>query len=380
MNTTETTTDLRTAALAAVRPFVPRRASRPTMLRACERAAGGRVEITAWNGDESCAVSFFDRIVGFTDRVIDKATGLDTGDDPLEFPAAPTMPEVRAGFAVVPWRAIRRVADLIVPATDDESSRYALGAVRVESGRLPGMLDFVGTDGRRMHCLTSEPATLDGTIGANVPAEFVTRFVRAVRTVARVGYGHGGRRLERSLDCGDVRVAFTDRCVTLAWYGAGVAVTAQAVLIEGRFPRWRDIFPAEVIAGRAVASLDAGPLAASMREAAAAIKAHYKGTKPGHPSIKAGVRLLPGGTAEASCGAWGDRLPGDVPVRCVFNPTFLADALDGVVEFDGSGPTEFRIDAEVRKDGTMGAAFLFAGAWMAGGYGFAAALMPVVND
>jgi DNA polymerase-3 subunit beta len=113
-------------------------------------------------------------------------------------------------------RAVKSVAY----ATDNESSRYALGAVLVEVKE--GTVHFVGTDGRRLSVYEAEvdQAVDDRTV--LIPA-------RAIAVMARVAaHSEGAVQLEAT---GNEVVAECD----------GTTVTAR--LTDGRFPRWRDTLP-----------------------------------------------------------------------------------------------------------------------------------------
>jgi DNA polymerase-3 subunit beta len=113
-------------------------------------------------------------------------------------------------------RAVRSVAY----ATDNESSRYALGAVLVEVK--DGTVHFVGTDGRRLSVYEAEvdQAVDDRTV--LIPA-------RAIAVMARVAsHSEGSVQLEAT---GNEVIAECD----------GTTVTAR--LTDGRFPRWRDTLP-----------------------------------------------------------------------------------------------------------------------------------------
>lgn len=113
-------------------------------------------------------------------------------------------------------RAVKSVAY----ATDNESSRYALGAVLVEVK--DGSVHFVATDGRRLSVYEAEvdQAVDDRTV--LIPA-------RALGVMARVAaHSEGSVQLEATAS--EV-IAECD----------GTTVTAR--LTDGRFPKWRDTLP-----------------------------------------------------------------------------------------------------------------------------------------
>jgi DNA polymerase III subunit beta len=105
-------------------------------------------------------------------------------------------------------------------ATDNESSRFALGAVLVEMNG--GTLTFVGTDGRRLaafECEVDQDTDDSTTLIPN----------RAAGVMASLA-GHSSEAVQLEANASEV-VASHD----------GTVVTAR--LVEGRFPRWRDVFP-----------------------------------------------------------------------------------------------------------------------------------------
>ena len=114
-------------------------------------------------------------------------------------------------------RAIRGV----VFATDNESSRYALGAVLIE---VKGdVVTFVATDGRRLASVTCEHDQAVDDSTTLVPA-------RAMEIIARLA-DHAG-------DAG-VQLEATGKELVATVGTARVT----ALLVEGRFPRWRDVLP-----------------------------------------------------------------------------------------------------------------------------------------
>jgi DNA polymerase-3 subunit beta len=114
-------------------------------------------------------------------------------------------------------RAVRGV----VFATDNESSRYALGSVLVEVAG--DVVTLVATDGRRLASVTCEHDQAVDDSQTLVPA-------RAMEIIARLA-DHAG-------DAG-VQLEATGKELVATIGTARVT----ALLIEGRFPRWRDVLP-----------------------------------------------------------------------------------------------------------------------------------------
>jgi DNA polymerase-3 subunit beta len=114
-------------------------------------------------------------------------------------------------------RAVRGV----VFAADSESSRYALGAVLIE---VKGdVVTFVATDGRRLASVQCDHDQAVDDSQTLVPA-------RVMAILARLA-DHAG-------DAG-VQLETTGKEI-VATIGN---VTVTALLLEGRFPRWRDVVP-----------------------------------------------------------------------------------------------------------------------------------------
>jgi DNA polymerase-3 subunit beta len=110
----------------------------------------------------------------------------------------------------------------VLVATDNESSRYALGAVLIEV-EAEGQVSFVATDGRRLHLAAIENAVNLDPSQTLLPA-------RAAGILYSLASAGGQEMVE--VDASEREVVCT--C-------GGVRLTAR--LVEGRFPRWRDVLP-----------------------------------------------------------------------------------------------------------------------------------------
>jgi DNA polymerase-3 subunit beta len=133
-------------------------------------------------------------------------------------------------------------------ATEAESSRYALGGVllEVQGETIVG----VGTDGRRM-------AVMEGTLCAGGTAE-----LPAGSTIVPT---RAMQLLERALANVEGNVQLDVRpSELLVQTASGLLVYAR--LLEGRFPRWRDVLPSRV--GSERVELPVGPAHAAVRQAA----------------------------------------------------------------------------------------------------------------
>lgn len=232
------------AAMAAVSHAVPAKSPRPVLQNVLlsEGVLSGsdgdvRIDVRLENGPPGISVLLpkdrFSAILGAysgdeitltpgeTSCVIKAAHGewtLPTAD-PEEYPAwnvspLKSLPRLPADQFV---RAVRGT----VFAVDDQSSRYALGAVLIE---VKGdTATFVATDGRRLAAVTCEHDQALDDSQTLVPA-------RAMAIISRLAAAAGddGVQLEASN---------TEIVATIGPY------TVTARLLDGRFPRWRDVLP-----------------------------------------------------------------------------------------------------------------------------------------
>ena len=169
-------------------------------------------------------------------------------EDANEFPVAG---EVDAKpIARLPGDQFAQLMGAVRFATDNESSRYALGGVLVSFDA--GMLSLVGTDGRRM-CI----AQVEVDQATDKAAVVVPR--RAVDVLCRLAHAGDVVQLEAT---GSELVATVD----------GTAVRAR--LVEGRFPKWQDVEPKrDTHASQVVV----GELLATCRQAAICTSEQSKG-------------------------------------------------------------------------------------------------------
>ena len=140
--------------------------------------------------------------------------------DPAEYPTH--KPEEFRPIAHLPGDQFARLMKSVKCATDKDSSRYALAGVLLEFRG--GILSMVSTDGRRLHASEAE---IDQAVDDS--STIVPRRVIDV-ILAIVGNGMGSLQLE------------ANKTEVMAEIG-GTILTAR--LLEGRFPKWRDIVPAE---------------------------------------------------------------------------------------------------------------------------------------
>jgi DNA polymerase III subunit beta len=224
-------------------------------------------------------------------------------EDPLEFPAVGSFPDGPCFEVSTPL--MRELVRRTVFATDNESSRYALGGVLLELGG--DQVIAVGTDGRRLAKMQG-PCRMHG---GEPPAVQPIIPARAMQLVERcLGAAEAPVHLALRGDANEILIRT-----------AGTTISAR--LVEGRFPRWRDVFPDRPEAIRV--QLVAGPLLAAVRQAAIVTSEQSKGVDF---TFEPGCLMLSGRSAES--GESRVELPidhaGEV-VRIKLDPRFMADVL-----------------------------------------------------
>jgi len=222
-------------------------------------------------------------------------------EDALEFPSVAAFPTGPCHELSTPL--VRELVRRTVFATDNESSRYALGGVLLELAATSAIA--VGTDGRRLAKMEG-PAESRGGEGGTAQPIVPARAMQLV---------------ERCLGAADVPVQVVARDREILFRTGGTTVSSR--LVDGRFPRWRDVFPDRPDAVRV--SLVAGPLLAAVRQAAIVTSEQSKGVDF---SFEAGQLVLSGRSAES--GESRVELPidhaGDT-VRIKLDPRFVGDFL-----------------------------------------------------
>lgn len=140
--------------------------------------------------------------------------------DPDEFP--PVADFFEDNFYTIKSSVLRRMIRRTAFATDNESSRFALGGVSLEYA--DGQLIAVATDGRRLARMQGS-AEIKGTISEGT-------------TIVPT---HAISLLEKCLPDNDSVVEVCPRGNDILFRNGRTVVYSR--LVEGRFPRWRDAFP-----------------------------------------------------------------------------------------------------------------------------------------
>jgi len=299
--------------------------------------------------------------------------------DAMEYPAAPKT--IDAGFAAwLPFESIRRMDDHIAAATDSESSRYALGGILLE--RLDGerLVRAIGTDGRRLHAMTIDDGGSDkGPISAIVSPVAVRLFRKAVQTMAAAIVGKGGRAAADYCDGGSVGVRVREGGVAgaavgrpdgaeaeLSWTSDDCHVRVVTRLVQGRFPRWRDVFPAD--------SFDAEPIVVPMPAGREQIAAAARFASESSKGVVFNDGTLSARSSDK--GEYSAPFVGTIPagVNVKLDPAFLLDMIDGA--------TDGREAVAIHNAGPQRPACVRSGGGLAphGRIGFAAVLMPLAAD
>jgi DNA polymerase-3 subunit beta len=165
--------------------------------------------------------------------------------NPEEFPAIAEFAEGK--YHALPARLLKELIRRTVFATDTESSRYALGGVLLE---MDGeKITAVGTDGRRLAMMEGPAKAVEGHQTGDSATIVPTRAMHFI---------------DRALSDGDAEVQLSARSNDVLIRSPQVTIYSR--LVEGRFPKWRDVFPRRTDAVKIEMSV--GPLHSAVRQAA----------------------------------------------------------------------------------------------------------------
>ena len=149
-------------------------------------------------------------------------------EDPSLYPEVPDFGAT--SYHVVAASDLRRLIRRTMFATDADSTRYALGGVLIE---LTGdTITMVGTDGRR---LAKMEATAEAENGATTPTGSPVIPLKALKLI------------DRNLDDENLSVHIAIQAgsaVLIRTSDQGAIIYSR--LVEGRFPRYQDVFPTDV--------------------------------------------------------------------------------------------------------------------------------------
>jgi len=166
-----------------------------------------------------------------------------SAQNPDEFPDIADFREEK--FHAVAARLLKELIRRTLFATDNESSRFALGGILLEFE--PERIIAVGTDGRRL-------AKMEG------PA------------LAQGGHHHESATIvpSKSMQLIDRAISDADGEIKLSARGNDVLLrsgraTIYSRLVDGRFPKWREVLPAKPQGSQI--DLTVGPMFSALRQA-----------------------------------------------------------------------------------------------------------------
>jgi DNA polymerase-3 subunit beta len=223
-------------------------------------------------------------------------------EDSSLFPEVPDF--AASSYHIIPAADLRKLIRRTVFATDLESARYALGGVLVELS--PESVGMVGTDGRRLARMVTSATTENDP---EPPAGTPVIPVKALKLIER-----------NLVDDGDlVHLAIQSGTAVLVRTGGAVIYSR---LVEGRFPRYQDVFPASV---EVRIPLDAGRLRSAVEQASIVTSDESRGV-----DFEFGPGLLKLSSQAADVGSSHVELPINYDGKSVvitFDPRYLVDAL-----------------------------------------------------
>ena len=195
-------------------------------------------------------------------------------ENPQEFPAVAEFGEGEKSFHELPARLLREMIKRTIFATDSESSRYALGGVLLEMAQ--DKIIGVGTDGRRLAKM-EVPAM---SVGGHQTADAMT-----------IVPAKAMQLMERALNDSDAEIQLAAHANDILVKSPRVTIYSR--LVEGRFPKWRDVFPQRT--GAARIELTVGPLYSAVRQAAIVTSEESRGVDF---TFDSGTLVLAGKAAE----------------------------------------------------------------------------------
>jgi DNA polymerase-3 subunit beta len=223
-------------------------------------------------------------------------------EDPGLYPEVPDF--AATSFHVVAAADLRKLIRRTMFATDVESTRYALGGVLVEL--TAESITMVGTDGRRLARM-SAPAEAEN--GATTPSGSPVIPVKALKLIER-NLSDDDPPVHLAVQSGTAVLVRTDRAVI------------YSRLVEGRFPRYQDVFPSNV---EVKIPLESGLLRLAVEQASIVTSEESRGV-----DFQFGTGVLKLASQAADVGSSHIELPINYegkPVEITFDPRYLTDAL-----------------------------------------------------
>ena len=165
--------------------------------------------------------------------------------NPAEFPSVASFDEKK--YHEVPARLMKELIRRTLFATDTESSRYALGGILLEMEE--EKIVAVGTDGRRLAKMEGPAISIEGHVTGDTMTIVPSRSMQLI---------------ERALSDNDAEIHIASRGNDFLVRSPQVTIVSR--LVEGRFPRWRDVLPHRPEAAHI--EIAAGPIHSALRQAA----------------------------------------------------------------------------------------------------------------
>ena len=241
-------------------------------------------------------------------------------DDPDLYPEVPDF--AATSYHEVAAADLRKLIRRTMFATDTESTRYALGGVLVEL--TADSITMVGTDGRR---LAKMSAPAEAKNGAVAPTGNPVVPVKALKLIER-NLADDDPPVHLYIQSGAAILVRTDRAVI------------YSRLVEGRFPRYQDVFPTNVEVK--VHFAEVSPLRLAVEQASIVTSEESRGV-----DFQFGNGVLKLSSQAADVGSSHIDLPisydGKV-VEITFDPRYLTDALRNLD--DSSAITAELIDSK----------------------------------
>lgn len=207
-------------------------------------------------------------------------------------------------FYETPARLLRELVRRTAFATDNESSRYALGGVKIEFE--DGQISAIGTDGRRLAKMTG-PCGIHGQ-----PVDPNQTIIVPTRAMTLI---------ERAIAPSDAEVKVSLRGNEFVVESQRATIAAR--LLEGRFPDWRKVFPEGADAEHI--EMAAGPTLAAVRQAAIITSEESRGVDF---TFGDGMLVLSGRAAEVGQSRVELPIGYDGEKICIMlNPQFVMDFL-----------------------------------------------------
>ncbi len=224
------------------------------------------------------------------------------GANPDEFPSVTTFAEEK--HHDIPARLFKELIRRTIFATDTESSRYALGGILLEFAK--DKVTAVATDGRRLAKMEGPAMSVAGHASGDAMTIVPTRSMQLI---------------ERALSESDAEIQVAARDNDILVKSPRVVIYSR--LVEGRFPKWRDVIPARQEAVRL--DLAVGPVYSAIRQAAIVTSAESRGIDL---TFAEGTLVLSGSTAEVGQARVELPIPYDGPKLTVtMDHRFVADFL-----------------------------------------------------